>query len=205
VSESFTGSLISSRAVGTTDRLDAVFSSELHPERDAHARRSALIISGAVVTAVFAAPALSGAAAASTISKQATTASYKLTLRVGLMEAMYTPAQVKAKHPTSGEVMVGGGMTAGSMMNGAVERHLEVHIHSLKSGAVVTNVMPTIELIDTTMHAMAEKVVAVAMEGIGLGSADLHYGNNASLTIGHSYRVTVVVRGETATFNFKAA
>lgn len=50
MSESFTGTLSSAGAVGMTDAVEVAFSSELPPERDARARRSALI-SGAVVVA----------------------------------------------------------------------------------------------------------------------------------------------------------
>ena len=55
---------------------------------------------GAAVAVV----ALLGAAvaAAATITKTATTPGYSLTLAVGPTEMMYTPAQVKAKHPTTG-------------------------------------------------------------------------------------------------------
>jgi hypothetical protein len=146
-------------------------------------------------------------AAAATISEQASTASYALTLNVGPMEAMYTQSQVKAKHPTSGEVMLGGSMMAGSMDSsmGAVRRHLEVHVHSRKSGAVVTNLIPTITLTDETAHAMAEKLEVVAMEGIGQGSSDLHYGNNVALDPGHTYKVTVALGGQTASLTFKAS
>jgi len=142
---------------------------------------------------------------AATISKAATTASYRLSLDVGPVEPMYTPAQVKAKHLTSGEVMVGGAMMAGSMMSGAVERHLELHVYSRKTGAVVGNVTPTIALTDETAHAKPLKLEVVAMEGIGQGRADLHYGNNVSVDVGHTYKVAVVVGGEPATFSFEAA
>jgi hypothetical protein len=163
-------------------------------------RLNALLAVSAVVLIVAA------IASAATISKKATTASYSLTLNVGAMEAMYTPAQVKAKHPTTGEVMLGGSMMAGSMtaMKGAVERHLELHIHSRATGALVSKVMPAITVTDETGRTMPEELEVVAMEGVGQGSADLHYGNYVPLTIGHSYKVAVVVRGETATFSFKA-
>lgn len=159
-----------------------------------------------LLTATIAALILSGTISAATISKQATTASYKLTLNVGVLEPMYTQAQVKAKHPKTGEVMLSGMMSSSmhSMM-GALERHLEIHIRSRTSGAVVTNVTPTIELTDEMTHNMAQKLDVVAMEGIGQGTADLHYGNNVSLSVGHTYRVTVVVHGETATFTFKTS
>jgi hypothetical protein len=159
--------------------------------------------------ALFAALALVGvtAASAAVITRQATTKGYLLTLDVGPTEAMYTAAQAKAKHPTGGELMVGGAMMAGPMsaMEGATERHLELHIRKRPGGAVVTTVMPAITLTDTTAKSMPEKVEVVAMKGIGAGMADLHYGNNVSLQPGHTYRVTVVVHGQTATFTFKAA
>jgi hypothetical protein len=89
--------------------------------------------------------ALLGAAAASaaTITRHSTTKTYVLTLTVGPLETMYTPAQVKAKHPTGGEVMVGGSMGSGMSM-GPGNRHLEAHIHSRATGKVMIGVVPTI-------------------------------------------------------------
>lgn len=145
-----------------------------------------------------------GPAFGALIMRSATTATYKLTLRVGPKEAMYTAAQVKAKHPTDGEVMVGESMSMGGMSMGAANRHLEVQVASRATGKVVTNVRPSITLTDATRMAMPEKVNAMAMEGIGEGVADLHYGDNVELTAGHVYKVAVTVKGEKATFSFKA-
>jgi len=47
-------------------------------------------------------------------------------------------------------------------------------------------------------------VNATAMQGIGEGVADLHYGDNVKLAAGHVYKVAVTVKGERATFTFKA-
>lgn len=209
VSETFTPMFPPSAA--GTETVEGGVSSERRRESGAHARRSTerkkSMIRFVTATTALAALVASSAAAAATISKQATTASYSLTMNVGPMEAMYTQAQVKAKHPRSGEVMLGGSMMSGSMSGsmGAVERHLEIHVKSRSNGAVVSNVMPTIALTDETKHGMATKLEVVAMEGIGQGAADLHYGNNVALDVGNTYRVTVVVKGETATFTFKAA
>ena len=66
---------------------------------------------------------------------------------------------------------------------------------------------PTITLTDTSAMggmAMSDKVNAMAMQGIGEGVADLHYGDNVKLTAGHVYEVVVTVKGEKATFSFKA-
>lgn len=143
-------------------------------------------------------------ATAAVITRTATTATYKLTLAAGPVETMYTQAEVKAKHPTSGEVMVGS-MGMGRMAMGAANRHLEVHVASRATGKVVTNVSPRIMLTDTSaMGGMDENVNAMAMQGIGAGIADLHYGDNVKLAAGHVYKVAVTVKGERATFTFKA-
>jgi hypothetical protein len=151
---------------------------------------------------LLAAPAWAGV-----VTRRATTATYKLTLTVGPAEAMYTLAEVKAKHPKSGEVMVGSAMGMGGMSMGKANRHLEVHVASRATGKVVANAAPSITLRDTSAMggtAMSEKVDAMAMEGIGKGVADLHYGNNVKLTAGHVYEVVVTVKGEKASFAFKA-
>jgi len=135
------------------------------------------------------------------------TASYKLTLSVGPVEKMYTAGEVTMKHPTSGEVMVGHAMTMEGMSMGGANRHLEVHVVARATGKVVANARPTITLTDTSAMggmAMSDKVNAMAMQGIGEGIADLHYGDNVKLTAGHVYKVAVTVKGEKATFSFKA-
>jgi hypothetical protein len=135
------------------------------------------------------------------------TATYKLTLSVGPVEKMYTADEVQMKHLTDGEMMVGHAMSMEGMSMDAANRHLEVHVVSRTTGKVVTNVRPTIMLTDTSAMggmAMAEKVNAMAMQGIGEGIADRHYGDNVKLTADHVYKVVVTVKGEKATFSFKA-
>ena len=159
------------------------------------------------VVALAAVLLLAAPAWGAVITRHATTASYKLTLAVGPTEAMYTMDEVKAKHPKSGEVMVGASMSMGGMSMGKANRHLEVHVASRATGKVVTNASPTITLTDTSAMggmAMSQKVEAMAMQGIGEGVADLHYGNNVKLTAGHVYKVVVTVKGEKANFSFKA-
>jgi hypothetical protein len=98
-------------------------------------------------------------------------------------------------------------MSMGGMSMSAANRHLEVHVASRRTDKVVTNVRPTITLTDTSAMggmAMSDKVNAMAMQGIGEGVADLHYGDNVKLTAGHVYKVVVTVKGEKATFSFKA-
>jgi uncharacterized membrane protein len=155
------------------------------------------------VAMLLAADAASGA----TITRHANTKTYALTLGVGPLEAMYTPAEVKAKHPTSGEVMVGGSMGGSGMSMGTGNRHLEVHIRSRATGKVVLDVVPTIGLRDKTAMSsmpMTVKLSVVAMEGVSAGAADFHYGNIVKLTVGHLYEVVVTVKRETASFTFRA-
>lgn len=145
------------------------------------------------------------AAAAGDIHLTRLTASYNLTLSVGPKETMYTAAEAKAKHLKSGEVMLDDSM--GGMAMGAGNRHLEVQVRSRKTSRVLSLRPSSITLTDTSAAsgmAMADKLQVMAMEGIGKGMADLHYGNNVKLTAGHAYKVVVIVKGEKATFSFKA-
>ena len=147
------------------------------------------------------------AAPAATITRHAETKTYKLTFDVGPLETMYTRAQVKTMHPKTGEVMVGSSMSGSGMSMGKGTRHLEVHVYSRATGKVLTNIVPRIGIRDKTAMSsmnMTVKVPAIAMEGVGQGTADLHYGNNVPLTAGHIYEVVVTVDKQAATFTFRA-
>ena len=147
------------------------------------------------------------ASAAVSIHVVRLTASYSLTLSVGPKETMYTVAEVKAKHPTSGEVMLDDSMAMGGMSMGAGNRHLEVQVKSRKTNRVLSLKPSSITLTDTSAMsgmAMADKLHVMAMYGVNEGMSDLHYGNNVKLTAGHMYKVVVIVKGEKATFSFKA-
>jgi hypothetical protein len=143
------------------------------------------------------------AASAATITRHARTKSYSLTLVVGPSESMYTQAQVKKLHPKSGEVMLAGAMSGGSMSMHA-NRHLELSVKSRATGRVVTNVSPQISLYDAAGKGTTFTVDAVAMQGIGMAMSDVHYGDNVALVAGHVYRVHIVVGGEPVTLSFTA-
>jgi hypothetical protein len=129
---------------------------------------------------------------------QASTKSYVFKLTIGMPEQMWTPAQVKIKHPTAGEVMLTGSM-GGAMSMGGSQRHLEIHIFARSTGQVVAGAHPTISAFDTSVNnAMMMKVPVAEMEGVTTGAADLHYGNNVDLVGGHVYRVTVTLNGQRA-------
>jgi hypothetical protein len=129
----------------------------------------------------------------------ATTPTYRLALNVGMPEMMYTPAQVRKLHPKSGEVMLRGKMMMGMKMGGST-RHLEVHICLRKNRAVITNAHPTITLMGPKANAMPMNVPIAVMEGIGAGTADLHYGNNVPMPGGQRFTVTVSLKGQKAVF-----
>ena len=134
------------------------------------------------------------------------TKSYVFAAALEPFQQMYTPAQLKAKHPKSGEVMVSGQMM-GMHMSMSSQRHLEIHICSRSSGKVVTGAHPTITFEDLSGKGKMkmEMVPVAAMYAIKQGPSDYHYGNNVTVTAGHTYQVTVKLSGQTATFKLKAA
>lgn len=152
---------------------------------------------GATVAGTHASAATGCKAAPGTQS--GVTPSYRFALRVTMPEQMYTPAQVRKMHPKHGEVMLRGIMAMGGMSMGGM-RHVEVQICSAKTRAVVTNASPTIVLVDNSSNTTMKVPVAV-MEGIGEGVADLHYGNNVTMSPGHRYTITVTLNGERAVFH----
>ncbi|MGH9121035.1 MAG: hypothetical protein ACRDYC_03690 [Acidimicrobiales bacterium] len=129
----------------------------------------------------------------------ADSATYHYVLDVGPLEQMYTQQQNQANHPTTGEVMIGGEM---SMASGPDARHMEVHICYLSNGDVVdASTPPSLTLTDATT-GNSQDVPVSTMEGVTEGEADLHYGNNVSITPGDHYEVTVVLKGEQVTMSF---
>jgi hypothetical protein len=153
-----------------------------------------------LVAPAFAAQAISTSAADQTKA----TKSYVFKLSIGMPEQMWTRAQVRAKHPKTGEVMVGGAMAGGMAMGGST-RHLEVHVTSRATGKVVMGAHPTISAIDANVkNAMMMKVPVAMMQGVSEGVADLHYGNNVNLVAGHIYKVAITLRGERVVFRIKS-
>jgi hypothetical protein len=137
-----------------------------------------------------------GASGSCSSGTKVTEGQYLFALSIGPEETMYTPAQVKSKHPSSGEVMLAGKMAggmAGMDMGGGAQRHLEVHICTT-GGKVVTGAHPTI----TVNGAM---VPIAVMEGVGAGVADYHYGNNVNLKPGQKVTVVVELNAQKAIFH----
>jgi hypothetical protein len=163
---------------------------------------------GVVALAVLAAAAQGAAAARATSGSCSSgqvvkTKSYVFALSIGPVETMYTAAEVKAKHPKSGEEMLSGQMAAGMTgmtMPTTGQKHLEVHICT-PAGAVVTGAHPKIVVSDPASNQMAVAVPIAVMEGVTQGDSDLHYGNNVSLAPGHEITVTVTLNGQQAVFH----
>ena len=158
----------------------------------------------AVLSAALLVPSALAARTGTQSPQTKSTSSYVFKLSIGMAERMWTPAQVRSKHPKTGEVMVMGSM-GGAMTMGGSERHVEVHITARAGGKVVMGARPTINAIDTNVkNAMMIKVPVAAMQGVISGAADLHYGNNVQLVAGHTYKVTITLKGERTTFQMKA-
>jgi len=161
-----------------------------------------LVMLTAAAAAAGGAPGAGVAAGSCSSGMVVKTRSYVFALSIGPVETMYTPAQVRASHPKSGEEMLSGEMTGGmaGMTMPAGEKHLEVHICTPR-GAVVKGVHPRIVVSDSASGQMAVAVPVAVMEGVTEGASDLHYGNNVSLAAGHKITVTVTVNGQRAVFH----
>lgn len=112
------------------------------------------------------------------------------------------PAEVKAKHLKTGEVMLGGSMAGMRFAAGTIPRHVEVHICNRATGKVVTRAMPSITLVAQS-GGRPEQVPVMVMQGIESGVSDLHYGNNVPMRRGVTYVVVVRTGGERAAFRFR--
>src|SRR5215813_10121846 len=97
----------------------------------------------------------------------ATTASYRMALAIGHQEEMYLPSEVKARHIKEGEIMLGGEMTMVDKRPGTKIYHLEVHICTKQTDAVVTKLTPLIVASGPAVGATNMKVPSAIMVGIG--------------------------------------
>ena len=84
-------------------------------------------------------------------------------------------------------------------------RHVEVHIGGRASGRVLQNATPAMTLTDTSGSGSRQQLPVAVMQGVHSGMADLHYGNNARMIIGHHYSLEVVMHGERGTFDLGTA
>jgi len=147
-------------------------------------------------------------AAVPPVTARATAGADRLTLTIGPLERMYTPAQVRRLHPREGEVMLRGTMAMGGMGMPTPNRHLELHVLDRRTGRVVADATVSITyqrvgaMGTMTMGNTPTRVPVAVMEGVGAGLADLHYGNNVAMPPG-AYRVVARVDGAAATYRVR--
>jgi len=143
-------------------------------------------------------PAHTAAMGMETVTIPVTAGVYRMTLMIGPREAMYTQAQARRSHPTTGEIMLRGAMMGGMGMGmGMLNRHLEVHVLDLRTMRPASNPMVSItyQALSPVMMPMMMRLVHVpvaVMVGLTMDMSDIHYGNNVSMP-GGTYRVSVYV------------
>ena len=106
-------------------------------------------------------------------------------------EAMFTEAERTEKHPTEGELIIDG---PGNAL-GAHVRHVEAHVYDRATGAVVTDVVPTITITNRTTGEVTE-VAPTLMQDVNIGVLDRHYGNNVTITPDSDLQVRVTLGDE---------
>jgi len=89
--------------------------------------------------------------------------------------------------------------TATSMGDANANHHVEAHIWDA-SGAVVSNIVPTITVMNQATGATWTMDQMMGMYDIQVGTSDLHFGNNIHLDDG-TYTISVMIGSETATFS----
>jgi hypothetical protein len=156
-----------------------------------------------VAAALFAASAHAGPSAkACSSGTVATTGSYRLALVIGPRQQMYMPAEVQKRKLKQGQVMLGGAMAMIDKVPAGMRVYdLEVHVCT-KSGAVVTQLEPTITV--KTAGGKSASVPVAMMAAIGKGLSDYHYGNDVVLRPGAMVTVTVTINGRRATMHATA-
>jgi hypothetical protein len=167
-------------------------------------RRHLLVFSTVLLAIGISAPALaqrSGSAGPCASGNVATTASYRMALAIGHQEEMYLPSEVKARHIKTGEIMLGGEMTMVAKTPGTKVFHVEVHICTKSTGAVVTKLKPLIVVSGPGIEMASMKVPSAIMVGVGERISDYHYGNDVALKPGSRITVKVTVKGQLAVFH----
>jgi hypothetical protein len=163
-----------------------------------------LILSALLVAApAVAAPAHAqpAKARACTTGTMARTSSYLVALKLGPRQEMYMPSEVQARKIKTGQVMLGGSMEMVEPRKGFKAFDLAVYVCT-KSGAIVTQLKPTIEV--RALGAKPHKLAVAMMAAVGKGLSDYHYGNDVLLEPGGKVTVNVTVKGQRATFHATA-
>jgi hypothetical protein len=129
------------------------------------------------------------------VTKVRLTKHYLIVLNVVPPEHMYPPAVAARIHPTEGELNIRGTMAPIT----PTARHFEAHIYSRRTGKPIHGEHPTIQVVDHTAGT-SEFVRVTIMQDVIVGARDYHYGNNANMTYGHYFTITVTLHGERAVY-----
>jgi hypothetical protein len=106
-------------------------------------------------------------------------------------EEMFTEAEHMEMHPTEGELILGGkGNRTGEHV-----RHVEAHVYDRATGAVVTDVVPSITVTNRTTGEVVE-VEPTLMQDVNIGQIDRHFGNNVMIMPNSDLQVKVTVGDE---------
>jgi len=135
-------------------------------------------------------------AAAAGWTRIATTARYFVVANVLPGEQMFTRAQADAQHPIEGELIVSG---LGNPL-GVNVRHVEAHIYDRITGLPLSDITPSIEILNRTTGERIE-VAPALMQDVTLGKPDLHYGNNVIVKGDSDLTLTVTIGHEAVTLD----
>ncbi|MCU1366249.1 MAG: hypothetical protein JWN39_1888 [Ilumatobacteraceae bacterium] len=129
-------------------------------------------------------------------TKIATTAKYFVVANVLPGEHMYTKAEADAQHPTVGELIISG---IGNPLGPDV-RHVEAHIYDRETGLPLSNLKPSIEILD---HTSGERISVspTLMQDVAIGALDIHYGNNVPVAGNSDLTLKVTIGDEEVTLD----
>lgn len=175
------------------------------------ARAAALGAGLAATTAVVAVAAASGAGAAAPAGPCVAAAGtqlreagpYLVTLKVGPVPRMYTAAEAKAAHPTSGVVMLEPmkGVAAGMMMQGANRRHVRVQVCDKATGKALRSPRPTVEI---GVSMMRQTYPLTLGYDVGTPAADVRF-CQVVVVPNETLGITVTVGTQSAAFSVAPA
>lgn len=122
------------------------------------------------------------------LTKVATTADYIVVVNVLPAEEMFTEQQYADQHPTVGELVVDGKPTPRPPSS----RHAEAHIYSQVTGLPVSDIRPTMRLIDR-QTGETKPIDATLMQDVLIGEPDLHFGSNVVIPSGHEFTIVITI------------
>lgn len=146
-------------------------------------------------------PARSDAIPGATVTASVRAGPYRLTLKIGVAQKLYSPAEIGLQHPRRGEQVLRMPVIR-AMHSTPPTASLALYVYSIANGKTISAV-PVAMTITSPAGAVLQRVPAALLQGIGEGPADRHFGANVTLPAG-SYRVLVRVGHLSAVFDIPA-